>query len=37
MGHEIDRSPSRVNVRLTSYEDPGWYQNPAGTAAYRVE
>ncbi len=27
----------KVRDNLTSYEDPGWYKNPPGTAAYKVE
>ena len=27
----------KVRDDITAYEDPGWYQQPAGTAAYRVE
>ena len=26
----------KVRDNLTSYEDPGWYDNPPGTVAYRV-
>ncbi len=26
----------KVRVRLESYADPGWYQQPAGTVAYRA-
>ncbi len=26
-----------VRAVITSYEDPGWYQNPPGTVARKVE
>ena len=27
----------KIRAGLTSYEDPGWYQPPAGTLAYKVD
>ncbi len=27
----------KIRAGLTSYEDPGWYQPPAGTRAYKVD
>ena len=26
----------KVRDDLSSYEDPGWYENPPGTVAYKV-
>jgi hypothetical protein len=27
----------KIRPGITSYEDPGWYKQPPGTAAYKVK